>query len=74
MKKFRIECQDCTVSRDYGAARLNAELAADKHSRQAHTVKIISTLNGVVKVEHVIEPDKILIPLVDADGHEVIPF
>lgn len=58
---YRVHCLGCRFSRDFGAARIMAELATDKHARKyEHAVELLETTRV-----YLIEPKKIQIPLGD---------
>lgn len=52
---WRIKCQSCKHSREFGRAKLTAEVAATKHRRQKWNAgHVVHLLNGV-KLERVFD-------------------
>lgn len=58
---YQVRCHNCRYSRDFGAARITAAIATDKHARRyEHVVELLKTDRV-----YLIEPKKVQIPLTD---------
>lgn len=45
---WNVRCYTCAYARGFGAAKINADLAADKHGRR-YPHHLVATLNTTIK-------------------------
>lgn len=70
--EYKLRCDDCSYSKPFGVARLNAEIAAAKHRMRhpGHTVKIF---NGAKLVHSFADRYQTAIPMMQ-ESDQIPPF
>lgn len=74
--EWRVRCMNCIYSRPFGAAKVNAEIAAAKH-RMSHTDHVVGLYNGITLVRRFPDESRdrnqTVIPMT-SDSDPEIPF
>lgn len=70
--EFRIRCENCTHSKPFGAAKLNAEIGAAKH-RMRYPTHVVRIYDGLKIVKTFRDRDQTVIPM-SSPSDQQIPF